>query len=440
MSMKSVLIAGAGIAGPTLAYWLKAAGFEPAIVERAPALRSSGYVIDFWGLGYDLAEHMGLIGEINRVGYHARELRIINDAGYRIAGFGTSVFSELTGGRYVTLPRSALSGLLFGKVKDSIETIFDDEIVALEEQTDCVRVVLKHVGERRFDLLVGADGLHSSVRNLTFGPQSRFEKHLGYAVAAFETSGYRPRDEDIYLMYGEPGRMLGRFALHDNRTLFLFVFATSRPELPATLEAQKALLRDVYGQGGWECRTILSELDGTSELYFDSVSQIRMQNWSRGRIALVGDAAFCVSLLAGQGSALAMIAAYVLAGELSASQGQYQQAFANYENSATQLRRQQTARRRALCRCLCAADGGRTAFPQYGHQSFRHSRFCKACSRQRYCRSDLASQLSLAGRSIGWRRATLFFTDETARPTAREAPVASLTVRRRGLSSDINTK
>jgi len=331
MSMKSVLIAGAGIAGPTLAYWLKAAGFEPAIVERAPALRSSGYVIDFWGLGYDLAEHMGLIGEINRVGYHARELRIINDAGYRIAGFGTSVFSELTGGRYVTLPRSALSGLLFGKVKDSIETIFDDEIVALEEQTDCVRVVLKHVGERRFDLLVGADGLHSSVRNLTFGPQSRFEKHLGYAVAAFETSGYRPRDEDIYLMYGEPGRMLGRFALHDNRTLFLFVFATSRPELPATLEAQKALLRDLYGQGGWECRTILSELDGTSELYFDSVSQIRMQNWSRGRIALVGDAAFCVSLLAGQGSALAMIAAYVLAGELSASQGQYQQAFANYE-------------------------------------------------------------------------------------------------------------
>ena len=130
MSMKSVLIAGAGIAGPTLAYWLKAAGFEPAIVERAPALRSSGYVIDFWGLGYDLAEHMGLIGEINRVGYHARELRIINDAGYRIAGFGTSVFSELTGGRYVTLPRSALSGLLFGKVKDRIETIFDDEIVA----------------------------------------------------------------------------------------------------------------------------------------------------------------------------------------------------------------------------------------------------------------------------------------------------------------------
>lgn len=329
--MKSVLIAGAGIAGPTLAYWLKAAGFEPAILERAPALCSGGYVIDFWGLGYDLAERMGLIDEINRAGYHMRELRIINYAGHRVAGFGTAVFSELTDGRYVTVPRSALSRLLFGKVKDSVETIFGDEIVALEQQTDCVRVGLKHAGERQFDLLIGADGLHSSVRNLAFGPQSQFEKHLGYAVAAFEAYDYRPRDEDVYLMYGEPGRMLGRVTLHDNRTLFLFVFAASAAELPATLEAQKALLRDLYGRGGWECAKILSELDGTDELYFDCVSQIKMRNWSRGRVALVGDAASCVSLLAGQGSALAMIAAYVLAGELGASQNRYQRAFASYE-------------------------------------------------------------------------------------------------------------
>jgi 2-polyprenyl-6-methoxyphenol hydroxylase-like FAD-dependent oxidoreductase len=329
--MKSVLIVGAGIAGPTLAYWLRAAGFEPTIVERAPAVRHGGYVIDFWGLGYDLAERMGLIGEINRIGYHVQEMRIVNDAGHRVAGFGTTVFSELTHGRYVTLPRSGLSQLLFSKVKDSVETIFGDEIVTLEQQTDCVCVTLKHGSERRFDLVIGADGLHSSVRRLAFGPQSQFEKHLGYAVAAFEASGYRPRDENVYLMYGEPGRMLGRFTLHEDRTLFLFVFAANRSELPNTLAAQKALLRDLYGSGRWECEAILRELDNANELYFDSVSQIRMQHWSRGRIALVGDAAYCVSLLAGQGSALAMIAAYVLAGELSASRGGYQQAFANYE-------------------------------------------------------------------------------------------------------------
>jgi 2-polyprenyl-6-methoxyphenol hydroxylase-like FAD-dependent oxidoreductase len=154
---------------------------------------------------------------------------------------------------------------------------------------------------------------------------------LGYAVAAFEASGYRPRDEDVYLMYGEPGRMLGRFTLHDDRTLFLFVFVASGTDLPVTPQAQKALLRDLYGHGGWECGKILSQLEKADELYFDSVSQIRLPNWSRERVVLVGDAAFCVSLLAGQGSALAMIAAYALAGELSVSEGRYPQAFANYE-------------------------------------------------------------------------------------------------------------
>jgi 2-polyprenyl-6-methoxyphenol hydroxylase-like FAD-dependent oxidoreductase len=330
-AMKSVLISGAGIAGPALAFWLKAAGFEPTIVERAPALRSAGYVIDFWGLGYDLAARMGLIAEINRIGYHVREVRIVNDAGHGVAGFGTTVFSDLTNGRFVTLPRSAPSRVLFRKVQDSIETIFGDEIVAIKQQADCVRVGLKHAGERRFDLLIGADGLHSSVRGLAFGPQSQFEKHLGYAVAAFEASGYRPRDEDVYLMYGEPGRMLGRFTLYDNRTLFLFVFAANSAELPATLETQKRLLRELYDRGGWECRKILSELDRTDELYFDRVSQIRMTGWSNERVALVGDAAFCVSLLAGQGSALAMISAYVLAGELAAAHGRYQLAFARYD-------------------------------------------------------------------------------------------------------------
>jgi len=329
--MKSILICGAGIAGPTLAYWLKAADFEPTLVERAPALRSGGYVIDFWGLGYDLAERMGLLAEINRVGYRVQEMRIVNDAGRRVAGFGTGVFSALTDGRYVTLQRSELSRLLYETLNGQIESIFGDEIIALEEEPDYVRVRLAHHGERRYDLVIGADGLHSSVRNLVFGPQSGFEDDLGYAVAAFEVQGYRPRDENVYLMYGRPGRMLGRFTLRDDRALFLFVFVADKAELPATLGAQKALLRHLYRCGGWECAKILHELDRTEELYFDSVSQIRMQNWSRGRIALVGDAAFCVSLLAGQGSALAMIASYVLAGELCAWRGRYQQAFANYE-------------------------------------------------------------------------------------------------------------
>jgi 2-polyprenyl-6-methoxyphenol hydroxylase-like FAD-dependent oxidoreductase len=207
------------------------------LIERAPGLRTGGYVIDFWGLGYDIAERMALIAEINCAGYHVKELRIVGETCRRRAGFGTRVFSELTGGRFVTLPRSDLSRLLFERVE-------------LREETDGVWVRFKHAGERRFDLVIGADGLHSIVRELVFGRTAPLEKHLGYAIAAFEIRGNRPRDEDVYLLYGQPGRMIGRFTLHDDCTLILFVFAVADMALPVTLDQQKALLQKVYADGG----------------------------------------------------------------------------------------------------------------------------------------------------------------------------------------------
>jgi 2-polyprenyl-6-methoxyphenol hydroxylase-like FAD-dependent oxidoreductase len=124
MRTGKVLICGAGIAGPTLAYWIKHVGFTPTIVEHAPTLRTSGYVIDFWGLGYDIAEKMGLLPQILRDGYHVQELRIVDDCGERIAGFGTKVFDELTGGRFVSIKRGDLSRLLFAAVAEDCEVIF----------------------------------------------------------------------------------------------------------------------------------------------------------------------------------------------------------------------------------------------------------------------------------------------------------------------------
>jgi 2-polyprenyl-6-methoxyphenol hydroxylase-like FAD-dependent oxidoreductase len=332
-NVKTVLISGVGIGGPTLAFWLRAAGFEPTLIERAPGLRAGGFVIDFWGLGYDLAERMGLANDIERAGYHMRELRIVDDRGERVAGFGTKVFRELTGGRFVTLRRSDLSRLLFDKIRGGTEVIFGDEILGLQQHADRVQVRFQYGNERSFDLVIGADGLHSSVRRLVFGSQDRFEKPLGYVVAAFEVQGYRSRDEDVYVIHSEPGRMLGRFALRDDRTLFLFVFAADVDRSPPMLDlpTQKALLRKMFGDGKWECARILGELDCTQALYFDRVSQIKMGTWWRGRVALVGDAAFCVSLMAGQGSALAMTSAYVLAGELAKAIGRHEEAFGNYE-------------------------------------------------------------------------------------------------------------
>ncbi len=333
MENRSILISGVGIAGPTLAFWLVRAGFEPVLIEQAPRLREAGYVIDFWGLGYDIAERMGLSAEIDRVGYHMREMRIVDGRGARVAGFGTRVFRELTGGRFVTLGRSDLSRLLFETVKDKAEVVFGDEIVGVEQRETHVEIKFRHAAPRSFDLVIGADGLHSAVRRIAFGAQETFEKPLGLGVAALVAPFYRPRDEEVYMIYGEPGRMLARFALRDDRTLFLFVFAVDAAAWPQRdLREQQAMLRKLYGAGQWESRRALDELERTEELYFDRVSQIRMERWSKDRVALVGDAAFCPSLMAGQGSALAMTAAYVLAGEIARAGGRRDDAFARYED------------------------------------------------------------------------------------------------------------
>jgi len=316
--MQSILISGAGIAGPTLAYWLLEQGITPTLVERAPRLRTGGYVIDFWGLGYDVAEKMALLPELEREGYVVRELRLVDERGRRAGGFSAEVFQELTGGRYVSLARSELAKLLYEKVAGRCEVLFGDTITELDDQGDGVRVAFENAPERRFDAVIGADGLHSEVRRLAFGPQDRFEKYLGYMVAAFQAEGYRPRDELVYVSHAVPGRQVARFAMRDDRTMFLFVFAADQaPAIEAhDMGAQKAFLNATFCDAGWECPQILAALDKSDDLYFDRVSQIHMDAWSKGRVALVGDAAFCVSLLAGQGCALAMGAAYVLAGEL----------------------------------------------------------------------------------------------------------------------------
>jgi 2-polyprenyl-6-methoxyphenol hydroxylase-like FAD-dependent oxidoreductase len=309
-----ILISGAGIAGPTLAFWLSRYGLEPTIVEKAPQLRTGGYIIDFWGVGFDVADRIGILPEIRRKGYVAREVRIVGPSGKRISGFSVESLSRVVQGRYISLTRSDLAASIYDSVKGNVETIFNDSIAQIEQTGQGVHVTFETGIVRDFDLVIGADGLHSRVRELVFGPENQFERFLGYKVAAFEVEGYGPRDELVYVMYTEVGQQVGRFAMRGDRTLFLLTFMA--PETEETtiddIQAQKALLRKRFGKSGWECRKILDALDGVKELYFDRVSQVFMGpeigSWTRNRVSLVGDAAFCVSLLAGQGCSLAMAA------------------------------------------------------------------------------------------------------------------------------------
>jgi 2-polyprenyl-6-methoxyphenol hydroxylase-like FAD-dependent oxidoreductase len=274
---------------------------------------------------------MGLVPRIRELGYAVREVRFVDRRGRKAGGFGVDVFRRLTDGRFTSLRRSDLSRTLFERLGGGVETLFGDSIASIEEVGDGVRLGFDRASERKVDLVVGADGLHSRVRALAFGAEAEFEVPLGYHVAAFEARGYRPRDDLLYVTHGVPGRQVSRFTMREDRTLFLFVFRDEfAPGEPSTDEERKAAVARAFRGIGWECPRILAAMQEAGGIYYDRVSQIRMNRWASGRTVLVGDAAACVSLLAGEGTGLAMAEAYVLAGELAAG-GDPAAAFARYE-------------------------------------------------------------------------------------------------------------
>lgn len=323
-----VLVVGAGIAGPTLAYWLLRAGHDVTLVERSAHLRSGGYLIDFWGAGFDVAEKMDIVPELRRRGYVVTEARAIDRAGRRVASLNPAAIME-SNDRYLSVARSDLAAVIFAALDGAAELILGDTVRSLRDEGSHVNVTLESGSTRDFDLVVGADGLHSRVRSLVFGPDERFERYLGMVVAAFATEHYRARDELVAMMHAEVGFQALRLSLRDDATLFLFTVRHDGP-VPGERRDQEELLRSRLAGGGWEVPGMLEVMSEARDFYFDAVSQIRMPSWSNGRVALVGDAAAAPSLLAGQGSALAMVEGYTLAAELAGGRN-HGDAFARYQ-------------------------------------------------------------------------------------------------------------
>ncbi|MFD6438096.1 FAD-dependent monooxygenase [Streptomyces venezuelae] len=349
-----VLISGASIAGPALAYWLNRHGYAVTVVEKASALRGGGYPIDIRGTAVDVVREMGLLPQLRDAHIDVRRLTFLDGDGTLVASVDPHRLTGGVAGQDLEVRRGNLTEALHRAVRDDVEFLFDDRIDTLDQSDHGVDVTFRRGGSRTFDMVFGADGVHSRTREFLFGPEEPFHRYLGHCFAGFtlrNTFGLR----DEVTMWNTPGRAAALYAAGDDGHVHaLLDFAHPEPPLHAfrNPRAQRDLVAEVFADAGWEVPGMLTALRDADDLFFDVVSQIRMPRWSSGRVALVGDAAYAPSFLTGQGSSLALIGAYMLAGSLAGRD--HTAGFAAYEHDARPL---VTATQDQV------GDGGATLFP-----------------------------------------------------------------------------
>jgi 2-polyprenyl-6-methoxyphenol hydroxylase-like FAD-dependent oxidoreductase len=310
-----VVICGAGIAGLALARQLSTRGWEVVVLEKAPGPRTQGYMIDFFGAGYDAAEAMGVLPRLHELGYHVKEARFIDKGGRRRARLSFEQFIQGASGQMMSIMRPDIELALRESLPDEVEIRYATTLTHIDNGTDRVRITLTSGEVLDADLLVGADGIHSRIRNLVFGAEGYFLRYLGFHTAAFTF-----HDPAIHAQVGDTAgltdsvdRQMGLYGLRDGRVATFAVHRTPDPTIPAD---PVATIRAEYASLGWVVPDALAQCPPAGEVYYDQVAQIVMPHWHRGRVVLVGDACYAVSLLAGQGASLGVAGAYVLAEQL----------------------------------------------------------------------------------------------------------------------------
>jgi len=314
---RDVLVCGAGIAGATLGFWFARNGFRPTVVERSAGRRSSGNPVDVRDEAMEVVDEMGVLPRLRELATHARRLRLLDARGRQVATVRMSGSKPTS----IEVPRADLASVLHEAARDEVEFLFGDTIAALHQDAGGVEVTFEQAASRRFDLVIGADGVHSAVRRLVFGAEEKFVRHAGLYVGTVSLGEPSDYPEDV-VMLNAPGRLVAVHPVRGNAGVaFIFREAETRQD--------KEIVAAAYHGLGWRVPEFIARFEAAEDVFFDSVSVVDPLRWANGRVALVGDAASCVSLL-GDGSSLAIVGARTLAAAL-AENSDHAAAFACYE-------------------------------------------------------------------------------------------------------------
>jgi len=314
--VKEVLISGSGIAGLTTAYWLAKNGWKVTVVEKAKAERTEGYVIDFFGEGWDVAEKMGITDEIKSIHYPLKDVAIVNKNGKKYFSFPVSRMIKALDNKYRPIRRPDLEHIILKKVEKLPVTILHDTVVTELQQTlEGVHITLSNGRKQTFDMVVGADGVHSIIRKLVFGDESEFSHYLGYIFSFFHTKR-DPSIGDKMCLYQETNRQFGMYPYSEDEMDVLYILKNKvKKRIPQT-EYKSFLQKEIKGMG-WRAEEILNQTPEEKITFLDTTEQIRMKQLYKNRVVLVGDAGACPTLAAGQGASMAMIESYILAQKLT---------------------------------------------------------------------------------------------------------------------------